>query len=268
MRNKFDVLILGLILIAAGGLLMARNLGYEIDLTPAFGMVMFTGLSVLSFIRYVTGDLKRWGRLMPACLLAAVAVIIGLSQTDLPDSIVAMPLFIGLAVPFAVAVIIDHQKNYWAAIPAIIFSAVTLALLLEKRTNAELLGGMVALAISTPFFFIYFTQEKHWWAIIPAGILTSSGLTALISAVSPTFDHSNVKDALFLLGFAATFGVLYLRRGIQQTEWAKYPAIVFSLIALLSLVNKTSIDGGPLVLIALEVLLLISTVRPRHHTVS
>jgi hypothetical protein len=181
---------------------------------------------------------------------------------------IAMPLFIAFAITFAVALIVDYQKNYWAVIPAIIFSLLTLGLLLDKRADGELLGALVVLAISTPFFFIYFTQEKHWWAIIPAGLLSAIGLTALIGAVSPAFDHSNAKNALFLLGFAATFSVVYLRRNARQTEWAKYPAIVFGLLALLSLVDNTGIDGGPLVLIALGVLLLFSTLRPRRHTVS
>jgi hypothetical protein len=60
MRNKFDGFIMGLILIAAGGLFMARNLGYDIDLTPTFGMVVFGTLSALCFIRYFAGDLKLW----------------------------------------------------------------------------------------------------------------------------------------------------------------------------------------------------------------
>jgi hypothetical protein len=268
MRNKFDGFILGLILIAAGGLFMARNLGYDIDLTPTFGMAVFGGLSALSFIRYFAGDLKRWGRLMPACLLAAAAVMIGLSQADVPDSIIALPLFIAFAITFVVALIADYQNNFWAAIPATIFGLLALGLVLDNRADGELLGALVVFAISTPFFFIYFTQEKQWWAIIPAGILGSIGVTALMCVVSPAFDHSTVKNALFLLGFAATFGVVYLRRSVHPADWAKYPAIVFGFLALLALFEHSSIDAGPLVLIGLGVLLLFSTIRPRQHTIS
>ncbi len=268
MKGKLDGFILGLILIAAGGLFMARNLGYDIDLTPTFGMAVFGALSALCFIRYLAGDLKRWGRLMPACLLAAAAVMIGLSQADVPDSMIAMPLFIGFAITFVVALIVDYRKNYWAAIPATIFSLLALGLLLDTRADGELLGALVVLALSTPFFFVYFTQEKQWWAIIPAGILGSLGLTGLISAVSPAFDHSNVKNALFLLGFAATFAAVYLRRGARQTKWAKYPAIVFGLLALVSMFEHTSIDGGPLVLIAIGVIVLVSSLHSRRMSVS
>jgi hypothetical protein len=268
MKSKFDGLMWGLILIVAGGLFMAHNLGYEIDLTPAFGMAICGALSALCFIRYFAGDLKRWGRLMPACLLAAAAVMIGLSQADVPDSLTAMPLFIAFAITFVVALIVDYQKNYWAVIPATIFSMLALGLMLDNRADGELLGALVMLAISTPFLFIYFTQEKQWWAIIPAGILGSIGVTALICAVSPAFDHSNMKNALFLLGFAATFGVVYLRRSAHSADWAKYPAIVFGFLALLSLFEHSSIDAGPLVLIGLGVIVLVSSLRPRRAIVS
>jgi hypothetical protein len=268
MKSKFDSLIWGLILIAAGGLFIARNLGYDIELTPAFGMVVFGALSALCFIRYFTGDLKLWGRLMPACLLAAAAVMIGLSQADVPDSLIALPLFIAFVITFVVALIVDTQKNFWAAIPATIFGLLALGLVLDNRADGELLGALMVFAISTPFFFIYFTQEKQWWAIIPAGILSSIGVTALICAVSPAFDHSNLKNALFLLGFAATFSVVYLRRGVHPAERAKYPAIVFGFLALLLLFEHTSIDAGPLVLIGLGVSVLVSSLRSRRASIS
>jgi hypothetical protein len=70
------------------------------------------------------------------------------------------------------------------------------------------------------------------------------------------------------MGFAATFGVLYLRRGVIPTEWAKVPALVFSGLALLTLIGSVGVNGVPLVLIAVGVLLLFSTVRPRQHTIS
>ncbi len=267
MRNKFDAFIFGLILIAAGGLFMARNLGYEIDLTPTFGMVVFAGLSVLCFIRYFMGDLKQWGRLMPACLLAAAAVMIGLSQADVRDTLIAAPLFIGFTIPFVVAFFTDRQKNTWAVIPASIFAMLTVIALIGEQ-QGEFFGALVVLVIATPFFIVYLTQPKQWWAIIPAGILGSVGLTALISAVSPVFDHSNVKNALFLLGFAATFSAVYFRRNAHQTEWAKYPAIVFSLLALVSLFEHTGIDAGPLVLIGLGIMVLVASLRSRRAIVS
>jgi hypothetical protein len=268
MNSKFDSFIWGLILIVAGGLFMARNMGYEVDLTPTFWMGVCAVLSALSFIRYFAGDLKRWGRLMPACQFAAIAIIIGLSQTGVRGSSIGAPLFIGFAIPFVVAFIVDREKNYWAVIPAAIFSALTLATLFGDRAAGQLLGGLVVLAVAAPFFFIYFTQEKQWWAIIPAGILGSIGLTALVGALTPAYDESSGHGTLFFLGFAATFGALYLRRGSIPTEWAKVPALVFSFIALATLASSLGLNGGPLILIVLGVAVLFSSLRPQRSTAS
>lgn len=142
MKNQLDRSVWGLVLIIAGVAFMARNLGYQIDLTPAAGMVVASSLSVLSFIRYFAGDRKRWGRLLPACALAAVAVMIGLSEADASDSIIVMPLFISLAIPFAVALAIEPQKNYRAAIPLTLFTCLTLIALLH---NAGLNAGPLVL---------------------------------------------------------------------------------------------------------------------------
>jgi hypothetical protein len=268
MRSKFDGFMWGLILIVAGGLFMARNMGYEVDLTPVFWMGVCAVLSAVCFIRYFAGDLKRWGRLLPACQFAAFAVMIGLSEANVHGSIIAVPLFIGFAVPFVVAILTDYQKNYWAVIPAAIFSVLTLTALLQDRASDALLVTLVAFVVATPFFFVYFTQKRQWWAIIPAGTLSSIGLTALLVAINPALEHSNVSGTLVSLGFASTFGVLYLRRHTIPTEWAKFPAIVFSFIALITLVSNTGIDGGPLILIALGLLVLFSSVRPHRRTVS
>ena len=162
MKSKFDSLIWGLILIAAGGVFMARNLGYEVDLTPAFWLGACAVLSALSFIRYFASDLKQWGRLMPACQFAAFAIMIGLSQTGVHSSAIGAPLFVGFAIPLVVAFIVDRQKNYWAVIPAAVFSALTLTTLFADRAAGQLLGALVVLAVAAPFCFIYFTQEKQW----------------------------------------------------------------------------------------------------------
>jgi len=268
MRNKFDGLMWGLILIVAGGLFMAYNLGYEINLTPTFWMGACVVLSAAWFIRYFTGDLKRWGLLMPACQFAAIAVMIGLWQTGVTDAILAAPLFIGFAIPFVVAFFIDRQKNYWAVIPAAIFTMLTVTMLLADHTAGEFFAALVVIAVAAPFFIVYVMQPKQWWAIIPAGILGSIGVTALIGAVSPAFDQSNVKNALFLLGFAATFSVVYLRRSVHPADWAKYPAIVFGFLAVISLFEHTGIDAGPLVLIGLGMVVLVASLRPRQHPIS
>jgi hypothetical protein len=246
---------------------MAYNLGYEIDLTPTFWMSACAILSAAWFIRYFTGDLKRWGLLMPACQFASIAVMIGLAEAGVTGSIIAAPLFIGFTIPFVVAFCTDRQQNYWAVIPTAIFAMLSVTTLIGEQAG-EFFAALVVLTIAAPFFIVYVTQPKQWWAIIPAGILGSIGVTALIGTFVPAFAGSVLRGTIFFLGFAATFGVLYLRRNTIPTEWAKVPALVFSGIALLTLAGSIGVNGGALVLIALGVLLLFSTVRPRRVIVS
>lgn len=267
MKSKFDGLMWGLILIVAGGLFMAYNLGYEVDLTPAFWLGVCAVLSAVWFIRYFAGDRKRWGLLLPACQFAAIAVIIGLSQTEVTGSIIAAPLFIGFAIPFVVAFFTDRQRNYWAVIPAGIFGMLTVTTLVGEQAG-EFFAALVVLTIAAPFVFVYVTQPKQWWALIPAGILGSIGATALVGALVPTFDASSLRGTIFFLGFAATFGVLYLRRGAIPTEWAIVPALVFSGIAVLTIVGGIGINGGPLVLIGLGVIVLLVSLRPHRASMS
>ena len=93
-------------------------------------------------------------------------------------------------------------------------------------------------------------------------------MTALVGAIVPAFAESVFRSTVFFLGFAATFGVLYLRRGSIPTEWAKVPALVFSGIALVTLAGSLGLNGIPLVLIALGVIVLVSSLRPRRAIVS
>jgi hypothetical protein len=267
MQNKFDGFMWGLILIAAGGLFMAHNLGYAINLTPAFWMSACAVLSAAWFVRYLLSNHKQWGWLLPACQFAAIAVIIGLSEAGVQGSIIATPLFVGFTIPFVVAFVTDRQQNYWAVIPAVIFSMLTVTTLIGEQAG-EFFAALVVFTLAAPFVIVYVTQPKQWWAIIPAGILGSVGVTALLGALVPAFDGSVLRGTIFFPGFAATFGLLYLRRGTIPTEWAKVPALIFSGIALLTLVSSIGINGGPLVLIGLGVIVLITSRRPRRAIVS
>jgi hypothetical protein len=267
MTSKFDGFIWGLILIAAGGLFMAHNLGYDVDLTPVFWLGACAVLSAVWVIRYFAGDLRRWVRLLPACQFAAIAVIIGLAQAGVDGAIIAAPLFIGFAIPFAVAFFTDRQQNYWAVIPASIFAMLTVTTLIGEQAG-EFFAALVVLAVAAPFFIVYFTQPQQWWALIPAGILGSIGVTALIGAFVPAFEGSTLRGTVFFMGFAATFGLLYLRRGVIPTEWAIVPALVFSGIVLLTLVGSIGVNGVPLVLIAAGIIVLVSSRRSRRAIVS
>lgn len=85
------------------------------------------------------------------------------------------------------------------------------------------------------FGLIYLRNPKRWWALMPAGVLSSLALLVTFEELFPRWDATPV----LFLGFAATFSIIYLlspQRGGKR--WALYPAILF--IILTVLVNDPS----------------------------
>jgi len=93
------------------------------------------------------------------------------------------------------------------------------------------------------FIGIAIRSNKSWWAIIPGGILASLGLVATLETLIPHEDYPSPQNTItlgvfmwvLLLGWAATFGYLWLLRKTQPTEWAKYPAVGLLALAALAL---------------------------------
>lgn len=104
------------------------------------------------------------------------------------------------------------------------------------------------------FLVIYLARPRHWWALIPAGVLASVGLVTTSEELFPRWDAS----PLLFLGFAATFTALYLLpRGRGGQRWALYPALGW--IFLTVMVNDPGGSSGwmlPLALIGSGALLL------------
>jgi hypothetical protein len=122
--------------------------------------------------------------------------------------------------------------------------------------NAGAFAGTVATGfIAMAFALVYWRRPRHWWAIIPAGVMASVTLLITAEVLFPRWDAS----PLLFLGLAATFTLLYLlpkERGGKR--WALYPAILWILLTVLVndpagsspgwLLPFTLIGGGVLIL--------------------
>jgi hypothetical protein len=117
-------------------------------------------------------------------------------------------------------------------------------MIISLSTDSDYEGVVVMFTFSLPFFAAYFWSKKNWWAFIPAGIFASISVVSFLEIVVPhedytsppfTMEWSVYTWVLFVL-LAVTFGVPWLLRKDQPTNWTKYPAVWFLALGTLSLV--------------------------------
>lgn len=136
------------------------------------------------------------------------------------------------------AVFLSDRRHWWTLIPAMVLIAIGAVIALENldinlnnRFEALVLFGLVGLA----FWLIYINDHKHWWAIIPGGVLWSFGAASFIG------EGALGNDFIFFFGLGLTFFLVYLLPNpFKKMKWALIPAGIFAGIGII--VSLTS--GG------------------------
>jgi len=116
--------------------------------------------------------------------------------------------------------------SWWGAIPGCALAGIGVLILLpsplEDYGGAIFMGGL-ALA----FWLVYLpAREARWWAIIPAGVLTTIAFTVLTSNIL----SGEAAGGIFFLGLAATF---VLVAWLAKMSWAIYPAAALGAIGVI-----------------------------------
>ena len=203
--------------------------------------IAFAIASAAFFVCYLVNGLRKWGWLFPTLFCAAMSLTIWMSMNNMEDtSWIGLPILASIALPFYVGFALE-PRNKWLLIPAFIM---TMVMIISMSTDSDYEGPVVMFTFSLPFFAAYFWSKKNWWAFIPAGFFASIGVVALLDIVAPREDYFAPQGTLewgvytwvLFLGFAAAFGVPWLRRKDQPSSWTKYPALGFLALAILNLV--------------------------------
>lgn len=232
------------------------------ELTGAF--VLFS-IAIPFFVVFFINPDEHWWAIIPSCVLTPIALVLVL-EPYLNDNLMSSFILFGIAIPFLVVYLLNHARK-WALIPFAAMCVIGLIPLMLEFVSEDMLGFLVMFLFAAGFFGVYFWSKENWWALIPAGVFTSIGATVLLDTLSGplfgfgVFGYNNVGAAILFIGFAATFGVLWLLRRQYPTDWAKYPAL--SLLALAAL--STMFGGanrliGPLFLIVTGVILLLLSI--------
>ncbi len=235
----------GLLLIAAGGVALAQQMGYIDRFSdPQFWIWTFAFVSLLAIVEFGMSGWRQWGWLFPAGVFGGLALTITLATNDIDSAAVATPLFIGLVIPFAVAYLMDRRQNWWALIPGGVMLFLALVTLLVDSTGGEWIGALFLFMIAGSFLMVYLNNRTRTWALLVAYITGVLGIAPLMS--------TGGRDAayfgpIFLFAVALPFFVLYLRSA--ENWWAIIPAgsiAVIAVIAVLAIAGwiRNENEGG------------------------
>jgi hypothetical protein len=136
-------------------------------------------------------------------------------------------------------VFVRDQENWWALILGI-----TLLGLAASRALTHLVPDAAAVwsgpiflgSIGLSFWLVFIVNREFWWAIIPAGVLTTLASVAAMDAIPGVR-----SDGIFFLGLALTFVFVALASGPRgQLHWAYFPAAVLGVLGILASVGLTA----------------------------
>ena len=212
--------------------------------SPIIAFPILFSLAIPFYVGYFLNR-KQWGLLIPAWALSVLPIIPLLSERINPDLIGSLVLY-SIAIPFLVGYLVGRRRK-WALIIAIFFGFIGIFPLLNTFIHGETQGPVVMLLFTLAFLMIYSASKRNWWALIPSGFFASIGLVALLNNLLPDYAYIMIGNVqigvyrgLLFLGWAVTFGILWLLRASQPTDWAMYPAIGLLIISGLAvLMGKT-----------------------------
>jgi hypothetical protein len=221
---------------------------------------LFIGLSLPFIVAYLLNRSQNWWALIPTGVMVFLAYVL-LVADRLPGEAVAAGLFFILFATFGLVYL--QRRELWAALVAYIMFALGCVILLTLGMRPDLTGVLVPFAIALPFFLVYFrSPSQHWWALIPAGILTSSslmtGLILLPGLASQSFAET-LANAAMSLGVALTFLLLGLR---HNQRWALVVAGFAAVLGVLQSVSSNMERFWPVLLIVAGLLVLFQALRP------
>ncbi len=225
------------------------------------GSLIFIAVAIPFLVAFLSNIRENWWALIPAFGCLVLATVINFADTVAGEWIGALIMY-GIGLPFLLVFFVNRTQR-WALIPGLILVGIgTLSLVSVINDWANII---VSLLIAGTFFYVYFTQPGRWWALIPAGLMASIALESILTLpFLGTFARTSIPTGIMFLGWAGTFYYLWLQREKSPTEWARIPAIVFVIVAVVQLVlGAMSEIGMIVVLFAGGILLIYFGLRPK-----
>jgi len=225
------------------------------------GSLIFIAIAIPFLVAFLTKIRENWWALIPAfgCLVMATVINFG---DRVPDEWIGALILFGIGLPFLLVYFVNRTRR-WALIPGLIMVGLGILPLISLASGWASI--LVSLLIAAIFFYVYFTQPERWWSLIPAGIMASIALESILTQpFLGEFASTSIPTGIMFLGWAATFYYLWLQRTKSPTEWARFPAMIFGIVAIVQLVLGAISEIGMIVLLfAGGILLIYFGLRPK-----
>jgi hypothetical protein len=141
-RSDWGVLVPAYVLWAVAGLVAL----IELDVLKDNWVALYALTAIaLPFVAGFLRDRKQWGLLIPAYVMLAVGLMVGLQGAGvLDDLLVAGYVMFAIALPFFV-VYVRNRGNWWALIPAGIMTVIGLSFLIAEAAAQYVVPILVIL---------------------------------------------------------------------------------------------------------------------------
>lgn len=131
------------------------------------------------------------------------------------------------------------RSQWWPLIPGLGLLALGLLIFIDEFfPGADWTGAIFLGSIGIAFWVVYFMNRENWWAVIPAGVLTTLTFVVILEP----YLQGDADGGIFMVGLGLTFlllGVLPTSHG--RMLWAFIPGSIVSIIGLLLLSNTIEV---------------------------
>jgi hypothetical protein len=192
--KRFDPrIIIGILLIAGGGLALMQAMG----LLESAGDVFFGTVFLLAGLAFLSLLLSgNWWAVFPGATLVAIGIRILLPESL--DNFGGM-IFLGfLALAFWYVFLRDRVESWWALIPAGVLTTLAVVSTLPDQVGTFETGGVFFLGLAATFLLVAVLVGMQW-AYWPAGVLGIIGAVSLVTQ----FEVGNYIWALGLMAVGA-----------------------------------------------------------------
>ena len=246
-----------------GGLAVTVALATKHTDNAAVGSPLFFGLLIPFAAAYLTDRARNWWALIPGGVMLFLALTTLLADNVGGEWIGSSFLFL-IGLSFLI-VYLNNRTRTWALLVAYSMGVLSIAPAMSSGGGeaAAYFGSIFLFAVAVPFFVIYFRSAENWWAIIPAGVMTTLSIVAglAIAGLIRNENQGGYANALLMGGLAVTFAVVWLR---HAKAWAKVVTIVLAALAVASIFFAMYSEIlWPVAIILVGGYLLFTAMRPK-----